>query len=424
VKVALVTTPPSVRSGIGDYTRHLLPYLAEHCDLEAFVETGADEPGWPAGIRVRTLEELVPRAFDQIVYQVGNEANHAFMPRMIRAVGGTVVQHDWVLFDLAVATFPALVRGGPKGHLVALREGGLAQARVYARNWLRRRRQRLQPADWIDASSLPGSVLAGWHFPEERGRWTADQASFRIPARGVQRIRVELHAEPGRTVRLHHNGEVLGSHARPGDGELVADPGRRDRPLLTLVTEGIVVTPEQRRHGDCRRLGTFVRRVSWKDEAGEHELDLAEPAAVPVLPVTLSRDRFLLPFNRSVVRMADAFLVHSRYVRDLVLRERNSSTPIGVVHHGAERRWRDEDRREVRQRLGLSADWIDAFVVVSFGGVQPHKRVDKALAALAESRRERSDIRLVLAGSIQGDGFDPAAAARRLGLESAVHFTG
>ena len=42
MKVALVTTSPDVRSGIGDYTRHLLPYLREHLDLEIFVRS---EPG-------------------------------------------------------------------------------------------------------------------------------------------------------------------------------------------------------------------------------------------------------------------------------------------------------------------------------------------------------------------------------------------
>ena len=129
MKVALVTTPPSLPSGIGDYTRHLLPYLREHCDVEVFVEHGVDDPGWGSE-RARQVSELAPREFDQILYQLGNELSHAFMPRMIRAIGGTVVQHDWVLFDMALRAFPALARGGAKGHALALREGGPAQARL------------------------------------------------------------------------------------------------------------------------------------------------------------------------------------------------------------------------------------------------------------------------------------------------------
>jgi glycosyltransferase involved in cell wall biosynthesis len=111
-------------------------------------------------------------------------------------------------------------------------------------------------------------------------------------------------------------------------------------------------------------------------------------------------------------------------VRDLILAERNANTAIGVVHHGAERRWLDEDRRLTRSRLGLPAEWFDCFLVTSFGGVQAHKRIDRLLAALALARRERSDVRLVLAGSLVSEDLDPRAAARRLGLEGAVHFTG
>ena len=38
MRIALITTPPGVRSGIGDYTRHLLPYLRERAEVELFVE--------------------------------------------------------------------------------------------------------------------------------------------------------------------------------------------------------------------------------------------------------------------------------------------------------------------------------------------------------------------------------------------------
>ena len=33
MRIALITTPPGVRSGIGDYTRHLLPSLRERAEV-------------------------------------------------------------------------------------------------------------------------------------------------------------------------------------------------------------------------------------------------------------------------------------------------------------------------------------------------------------------------------------------------------
>ncbi|MEW6072018.1 MAG: glycosyltransferase [Planctomycetota bacterium] len=420
MKIALVTTPPTVRSGIADYTRRLLPYLREHADVELFVEHGAGAPEW-GDERARSVLDLDPRRHDQIVYQLGNELSHGFMARMVRAIGGTVVLHDWVLFDLAVGGFPALIRGGWKGHALALREGGADELRVYARNWLDRRRQRAAPLVPEGVEAHEGPLLAGWHEPEPRGRWTADAASFRLPGAGIEEVQIEYEAERGRAVRLRQGPAEL---ATGSDGRIAARPGNEARPVLVLETAGIRVTREQRRHGDPRRIGCYVTSIRWRDGAGWHALDLGGPVARPIRTVHLTRDRFRLALNRSVVRFADALLVHSRHVKELVLRERNAATAIGVVPHGAERRWSDEDRRERRRAFGLSPAWVESFLVTSFGGVQPHKRIEQALAALALARRTHPDIRMVLAGSLQNDEFDPVAEVRRLSLADAVRCPG
>ena len=74
-----------------------------------------------------------------------------------------------------------------------------------------------------------------------------------------------------------------------------------------------------------------MEKLEWRDADGWHELDLSEPCALPNSQVNLSRDRFRLALNRSVVRFADGFIVHSQYVKQRILRERNSATPIGVL---------------------------------------------------------------------------------------------
>jgi hypothetical protein len=131
VKVALVTTPPSERSAVSSYAWSLVPHLRRECEIEVFVESdragSIDEGGvW------RGVAELTPRDFDHIVYQIGNEARHAFMLPLVRAFGGTVVLHDWSLPDLCTAAYPTLDRGGIGALATALREGGLRDARWYA----------------------------------------------------------------------------------------------------------------------------------------------------------------------------------------------------------------------------------------------------------------------------------------------------
>ena len=430
MKVALVTTSPGIRSGIGDYTRHLLPYLRGYADVDLYVEPGGEQTGADGEV-CRSVEELRIRDYDQLLYQVGNERNHAFMAPMLRAVGGTAMLHDWVLFDMAVAAHPSLARGGWKGHAAALRVGGVGQARIYSANWMARRRGRTRPAPDVDPEGVPGILIAGWHGLEPNGRWTADRALARIPARGVSEVRVMLAAAPAHRITLYGastgrrpDSPVFDATIEGCEETLRLGLEKADEPVFVLHNEGIAVTDEQRAHGDVRRLGSFVERVEWTDAEGDHELDLSLAPRVPVRPTDLSRDRFRLPFNRPVVRHADSFIVHSEYVKRLVLEDRNQLTPIAVVHHGAEQRWREGDRRESRARLGFPADWRDAFIVVSFGGVQSHKRIDQLLASVARARRTRPDVRLVLAGGYDPEDLDPLQLARALGVEDSVHVTG
>ena len=84
MQVALVTTGAGLRSGIGDYTRHLLPHLARECELSTFVPRD-QLPAGTSGNSPRPLGELRPREHDHILYQLGNERGHAFMLPLIRS---------------------------------------------------------------------------------------------------------------------------------------------------------------------------------------------------------------------------------------------------------------------------------------------------------------------------------------------------
>jgi glycosyltransferase involved in cell wall biosynthesis len=438
VRIALVTTPPSVRSGIGDYTRHLVPYLLRSAEIEVFVAdelAGEQLPDDLGGGVARGISTLARRDFDQILYQLGNEANHAFMARALPRLGGVVCQHDWVLFDLALAAWPAIARGGAKGAALVLREGGVGQLARYVRNFAERRAQRRSKATEPDHASLDGDFLAGWHAPEPNGRWTCDFASFRVPP-GAEALTLDVHAPAGRTITLWcGTTRVAGFATRPGHGddrfEVDVESGRS--PWWVLRVEPVDVTAEQKKYGDTRRLGAFVKSLRFRVAGGRggshastwHEVDLSLPQAHHAVPVTLSRDRFELPLNGAILRHADAFVVHSQYVAERIRRERGEHVPVGIIHHGAEARFDDtRPRAEIRRALGLTGPWLTDFLVASFGGVQPHKRIDKLLDALVLARREQLGIRLVLAGKVSGDFFDAEAEIRRRHLTDAVKLTG
>lgn len=422
MKLAVVTSHPSPRSGIGDYTARLLPHLAERVDVRVFVEPGRE--GAPiAGLPTESIEALVSREHDQILYQLGNETGHAFMVEPIRELGGAVCLHDWILFDLAVAARPALASGGLRGLRAAWVEGGSRALRTYVGHLRARKHGRAHPAQPPpDGRELDGPFVFGWHAPQEDGRWTSDLAQLRCPGRETRELHVEVAAGSPRAFAVRRGGEVL-AELGPGGGAVRVELGGEDRPLVELSTAGVAVDARQRAAGDTRRLGSFVRALRVVDESGEHALDLCLACALPPESFGLDRERFRLPLNRSVVRFGDAFVVHSEHVGKRIVEDRNAPTPVAVVPHGAEPCWRDVDRAAERERLGLGPDWRDAFVATSFGAVQRHKRIEPLLRGLAAARAAGRDARLVLVGRLEADVYDPGPSIRSLGLDRFVHMT-
>jgi hypothetical protein len=124
---------------VGAYAHALLPELRRQCDVEVFV--AREHAGVASdGAELLSVSDLSPRRFDHVLYQLGNEAQHAFMVPLVRELGGTVVLHDWTLFEPNRAAHPELARGGARALALVLREGGVRAARSYWANrerWLR-----------------------------------------------------------------------------------------------------------------------------------------------------------------------------------------------------------------------------------------------------------------------------------------------
>jgi hypothetical protein len=94
-------------------------------DVDVFVPAGLEDG------ETRGADGLRPREYDQLVYQVGDDAHCAFMARLVRALGGTIALHAWALPRMAVALHESLARGGWAGRWRAVREGGIREALVY-----------------------------------------------------------------------------------------------------------------------------------------------------------------------------------------------------------------------------------------------------------------------------------------------------
>ena len=412
LRIALVTTPAGLRSGIGDYTRHLLPYLRERAEVELFVEDRLCVPEEGT----KPVTSIRPREHQQLLYQLGNERAHAFMRPMLAALGGTVMLHDWVLFDQAVAAAPELSKGGWRGARAALAEGGLRAAKT----WRWARKQSVPPLSEPVEGGAPFAY--GWHELEEHGRWSSRSAGLHLLRADASELRLSLFVPAGRRLEIQRGARVVARVDARGDEEVELDLELNGPSSFSIAVRGGGQTPAQQENDDPRELGIFLREMSLRREGEWTPEALSPTQLVGEDGRGLSGARFRLPFNRGVVRRADAFLAHSEHMRELILAERNEATPIAVLPHGVERRWEGRDRERARRELPRA--WKDDFIIASLGALQPHKRLGALLDGAARARERGVRARVLLIGEERPRELDLSGELRRLDMEESTVMTG
>lgn len=216
MRIALVTTPAASAGGA---LRELLPHLRAGAEVALFVEPGrASEEG--GAERLRSLVELAPREHDQILYALANERACGFMLPAIRALGGTVLLGGWRLDEAARGAYPSLARAGLRGFRRALAEGGLVQARVWARG------AGLSPvgAGSIELALNRSAVRFGDAFLVHeqllRERILAER-NERTPIALVPRALAGADADPESIARLYLDALAQFPHARSARRSLV-----------------------------------------------------------------------------------------------------------------------------------------------------------------------------------------------------------
>lgn len=116
--------PPS-RSGIADYSAELLPALAGHLEVEAFVDDGlqVEEPlATRFAVRPHRAFPALWEAgrYDAVLYHVGNNPDyHAGISRMLAAYPGIVVLHEYLVHHLVRGM--TLARGDAAGYVEEMR---------------------------------------------------------------------------------------------------------------------------------------------------------------------------------------------------------------------------------------------------------------------------------------------------------------
>jgi len=116
LRVAHVSPLPPQKSGIAMYCAGLLPYLAEHFDIDLFTrpDLAVSDPNLTGKFSIFPWSDLPARRddYDAVIYHMGNSELHIPMLELIAEIPGVVVSHDFFLSNLPFVTE---VRTGKRG---------------------------------------------------------------------------------------------------------------------------------------------------------------------------------------------------------------------------------------------------------------------------------------------------------------------
>ena len=132
MKLAVFSPLPPARSGIADYCQALLPELAKHFEIEAYPGDGYQPSGPPPvrNIPLRRNAEFRPEAYGAVLYQLGNNADHAHVYDAAMQHPGIVVLHEFNLHHLLADV--TIRRGDWAGYLREVEHEGGPEALAFA----------------------------------------------------------------------------------------------------------------------------------------------------------------------------------------------------------------------------------------------------------------------------------------------------
>lgn len=99
-RIAFFSPLPPKKSGISYYSATLLPFLSKYWDIDIFVDSGyiCDDPFLTSNFKIYSYLDFEQinkqKAYDEIIYQIGNSDNHTYIFDMLKKYPGVVVLHD------------------------------------------------------------------------------------------------------------------------------------------------------------------------------------------------------------------------------------------------------------------------------------------------------------------------------------------
>lgn len=428
--LAFFSPLPPVRSGVADYSQDLLLSLRSFYDIDIFVDQGQpSSPEISANFSIYDHQAFPgrhrQRRYGGVIYQLGNNACHAYMLDYLRRYPGIVVLHDFNLHGLVWEATAG--RGRMLSYLGSLLTqagwpGWLAAA-GFVRCWLE-----YKVLGWAEKSSLScsGSLGQGWNQLEwgttkkffiRKFRWTRQRAEFAISDPGLQSIFFWASSCDRVRAGLWSGGRQLADFEvddlpRKYSFAVPAGSGLKDFVL--------VVERTWQPANDYRQIGLAVSELGWTSRGRPKKINLGHLSLADVYFKKV--DTGALPLNRSVLASARGVIVHSRLLEGKI-KSLFPQLPVRQIDHGVRLLPPEPVQVEaVRQRSGWGPE---RFVLGAYGSLQKSKKIQTIVEVFERFLGICPEAVLILAGEpVPEPDFDLPVLLARPALSGKVLVTG
>ncbi|HLA76134.1 MAG TPA: glycosyltransferase family 4 protein [Vicinamibacteria bacterium] len=214
MRLAFVSPLPPAGTGIADYSAEVLALLAPCHQIDVFHDQEVVEPSrLPEGCGVFRARELLSRhrdrAYDLVVYQMGNGPEHGFLYDLLAPLPGLLVLHDLVLHHSRAKRFldsPEVRAYAADPASAAKRDGAQVSLAAYAEEVAYSypaAADRLAEAQLGTLGDLLPYAYPLFRIPVEVSRLTAVHNSFmaaaideEVPGAPVTRLAMAVQALP------------------------------------------------------------------------------------------------------------------------------------------------------------------------------------------------------------------------------------
>ncbi len=394
---------PPVRSGISDYSEELLKELEKYFEI-----TKVTKDNYQPGIYK-----------SMTIHNIGNNKEHTYSFNELEKNPSIIILHDWILQGMTFG-MASEYWSRPKFIKEVLNNHGFKAIVDYFQLLFTKAYKK---SNNIERDNFQAQ---GFHkVEEEKGRkfrWTRKKSKLIINEQEIKSISMEISTDFPAKIILDLNGRKKKIKLAKNEFKKVCLENIPSKKLICKIKVSkplSIITKLS--DSNLRTMGVKIHSIKYQKDKEINIPFFEETFYIKNLKFERVKNKILYkyPLNKKVIKSAKAIITHSNHLKNKASKI-NPKIPMQVMLQGVELNKPKISKKEIRGKLGI--DQFE-FIACSFGKIQKHKHLEKALEAFKEFLKTAPNSIYIIMGE-EDETIDIRKIIRKLGLEKNAILTG